>query len=225
MSRDNAPPLLATDLEGIILPEIWIAVAKKTGIDELKSTTRDVADYDELMQTRLAVLRHHGLTIHDIQSVIATMDLLPGAADFLLWARRIMPLIIITDSYYELINPFAAQLSYATAFAHNLIVDTDGTITGYRLRVQYSKRLALRSFRQLGFRTVAIGDSYNDIAMLREAHLGLLFNAPENVHDDYPQFATTTSYDELRESIRAYLKLPLPDRNTESGGIAQTHDN
>ena len=211
----HTPPLLATDLEGIILPEIWIAVAKKTGIDELRSTTRDVADYDELMQMRLAVLKRHSLTIHDIQSVIATMDLLPGAAEFMLWARRIMPLIIITDSYYELVDPFAPELSYATVFAHNLVVSTNGTITGYRLRIQYSKRLALSSFRQLGFRTIAVGDSYNDIAMLQEAQLGLLFNAPENVLADYPQFETTKTYDELRESIAAFLDLPDLARNLD----------
>ena len=211
----HAPPLLASDLEGIILPEIWIAIAKKTGIDELRATTRDVADYDELMRMRSAVLQRHNLTIHDIQSVIATMDLLPGAAEFMLWARRIMPLIIITDSYYELVDPFAQKLRYATVFAHNLVMSTDGTITGYRLRVQYSKRQALRSFRQLGFRTIAVGDSYNDIAMLQEAQLGLLFNAPENVLADYPQLKTTTSYNELRESITVFLDLPDLARNSE----------
>ncbi len=209
--NDGRPALVATDLEGIFLPEIWIAVAEKTGIDQLRLTTRDVADYDELMQMRLRILQDRHLTLYDVQSVIATMDLLPGAAEFLAWLRSQAPVIVITDSFYELVAPFAPRLGYATIFAHGLDVSGDGTITGYRLRVADGKRRALAAFRTLGFRTLAVGDSYNDIGMLAEADCGVLFRPPANVCADYPQFAVTHIYPELKEVISAFLRPVMSD--------------
>jgi phosphoserine/homoserine phosphotransferase len=204
------PPILATDLEGIFLPEIWIAVAERTGIRQLRLTTRDMADYDELMKMRLRILREHKLTIDDIQAAIALMDPLPGATEFLAWARSHVPLIIITDSYYELVAPFLPKLDYATVFAHSLVVDGDGVITGYRLRVVESKRKTLQSFRALGFRTMAVGDSYNDVGMLQEADRGVLFRPPPNVCAEFPDFAVTDNYDQLREQVSLFITDTAP---------------
>lgn len=202
---DSLPPLVATDLEGILLPEIWIAVAERTGIDQLRLTTRDVADYDELMRMRLNVLRDHGLRLADLQSVIAGMEVLPGAMEFLAWVRTQAPLIIITDSFYELLAPFLPKLSYATIFAHRLEIDTAGNLVGYRLRVTDGKRKALQAFRELGFRTLAVGDSYNDIGMLQAADRGVLFRPPANVIADYPDLPVTREYDELRAQVSAFV--------------------
>ncbi len=205
IEKEQRPPLLATDLEGILLPEIWIAFAEKTGIKQLRLTTRDVADYDELMQMRLGILREHGLTLADIQAVVDTMEPLPGAVDFLNWARARLPVIIITDSFYELLTPFLPKLVYPTIFAHSLTVGPDGLIEGYRLRLPHGKRRALRTFRDLGFRTLAVGDSYNDVAMLAEADRGILFRPPANVSAEYPQFTVTQGYGELQDQIGRFL--------------------
>lgn len=202
---DSLPPLVATDLEGILLPEIWIAVAERTGIDQLRLTTRDVADYDELMRMRLNVLRDHGLRLPDLQGVIAGMEVLPGAMEFLAWVRTQAPLIIITDSFYELLAPFLPKLSYATIFAHRLEIDAAGNLVGYRLRVTDGKRKALQAFRELGFRTLAVGDSYNDIGMLQAADRGVLFRPPANVIADYPDLPVTREYDELRAQVSAFV--------------------
>jgi phosphoserine/homoserine phosphotransferase len=200
-----APPLLATDLEGILLPEIWIAVAERTGIEQLRLTTRDIDDYDKLMGLRLETLRKHGLGIRDIQSVIADMDILPGAAEFLAWVKPRVPLIIITDSFYELLVPFLPKLRYTTIFAHTLAVDEQGMLTGYRLRTTDGKRKALAAFRELGFRTMAVGDSYNDIQMLMAADYGVLYHPPANVVADYPQLTVTQGYAMLQDEIEQFI--------------------
>lgn len=210
-SSNGAPPLLATDLEGILLPEIWIAVAEATGIAELRLTTRDVADYDELMQMRLGILRRHGLRLRDIQAVIERLDPLPGAGALLDEVRRIVPVIIITDSFYEFVNPALPKLGLATVFAHSLETDADGTVTGYRLRVQQSKRRALRAFRDMGFRTLAVGDSYNDIGMLLEADQRVLFRPPANVCADYPDIPVVRAYDDLLLQIREFVNPFEPE--------------
>lgn len=204
------PPLLATDLEGILLPEIWIAVAERTGIAQLRLTTRDVADYDELMRMRLDILRDHNLRLADIQAIIAEMDVLPGAYDFLTWARAQAPLIIITDSFYELLAPFLPKLDYTMAFAHSLVVDSRGMLAGYRLRVVDGKRKALHSFRELGFRTMAVGDSYNDIGMLEAADVGVLFRPPDNVCRDYPALPVTRDYPALQQKITDFVHAAPP---------------
>jgi phosphoserine / homoserine phosphotransferase len=199
-----APPLLATDLEGILLPEIWIEVANRTGIDSLQLTTRDISDYDELMQMRLATLKAHGIGISLLQEVIGEMNVLPGALDFLNAARRLLPVVVITDSYYELLQPLLPKLGFATIFAHNLLVDDTGALTGYRLRLDHGKRKCLAAFRDLGFRTMAVGDSYNDIAMLQEADTAALYRPPENVVQDYPTLPVTRTYDELLVHLHTF---------------------
>ena len=200
------PPLLVTDLEGILLPEIWIAVAERTGIAELRKTTRDVDDYDALMQMRLGILADHKLRLNDIQAVIAGMDVLPGATEFLSWVRAAAPLIIITDSYYELIAPFLPKLAYSTIFAHRLETDPTGNIVGYKLRTTDGKRKALAHFRDLGFRTMAVGDSYNDVGMLGQADQGVLFRPPANVSADYPHFPVVHEYAALRDEVTRLLQ-------------------
>lgn len=205
-----APPILATDLEGILLPEIWIAVAERTGIEQLRLTTRDIDDYDKLMGMRLDILRRHGLGLHDLQDVIAGMDILPGAAEFLAWVKPRVPLIIITDSFYELLAPFLPKLLYSTIFAHSLSVDAQGMLAGYRLRTTDGKRKALAAFRELGFRTMAVGDSYNDIQMLLTADYGVLFHPPANVVADYPQLAVTQGYAALQAEIERFLSGEKP---------------
>jgi phosphoserine/homoserine phosphotransferase len=199
------PPLLATDLEGILLPEIWIAVAERTGIAQLRLTTRDIADYDQLMQMRLGILDEHQLRIQDIQQVIAEMDVLPGAQDFLAWAQARVPMIIITDSFYELLAPFLPKLNYATIFAHRLETDADGRVVNYRLRTTDGKRKTLHALRELGFRTLAVGDSYNDIGMLEAADRGVLYRPSANVVRDHPQFPVTVAYDQLQTHIERFL--------------------
>ena len=209
------PPLLAIDLEGILLPEIWIAVAERTGIPQLRLTTRDVADYDELMKMRLGILREQKLGLADIQEVIKQMDVLPGAQEFLAWARSYLPVIIITDSYYELVAPFLPKLQFATVFAHQLEVDDSGMLVNYHLRTTEGKRKALESFRMLGFRTMAVGDSYNDIGMLQTADQGVLFRPPANVCADYPDFPVAHAYSELRQHVEQFLagKVPAASRS------------
>jgi phosphoserine/homoserine phosphotransferase len=204
------PPLLAIDLEGILLPEIWIAVSEHTGIAQLRLTTRDIDNYDELMQMRLGILHEHKLGLADIQDVIAQMEVLPGAQDFLAWARTQLPVIIITDSYYELVAPFMPKLNYPTIYAHQLEVDAAGIIVNYHLRTTEGKRKALESFRALGFRTLAVGDSYNDISMLQTADQGVLFHPSAKVRSDYPHFPVALAYTELRQEVEQFLAVKSP---------------
>lgn len=204
------PPLLAIDLEGILLPEIWIAVAEHTGIPQLRLTTRDVADYDQLMQMRLGILRENKLGLAEIQDVISQMDVLPGAQEFLTWARGKVPVIIITDSFYQMVAPFMSKLQFATIFAHQLEVDASGMLINYHLRTTEGKRKALESFRMLGFRTMAVGDSYNDIGMLQTADQGMLFRSPANVQADYPNFPRAETYSDLRQTVEEFLAGKLP---------------
>lgn len=199
------PPLLALDLEGILLPEIWIAVAERTDIPQLRLTTRDVDDYDKLMQMRLGILKEHKLGLADIQDVIAQMEVLSGAQDFLAWARERLPAIIITDSYYELVAPFMPKLNYPTIYAHQLEVDDTGMLVNYHLRTTEGKRKALESFRMLGFRTMAVGDSYNDIGMLQAADQGMLFHPSVKVQADYPDFPVALAYSDLRQAVEQFL--------------------
>lgn len=198
------PPLLALDLEGILLPEIWIAVSERTGIPQLRLTTRDVDDYDKLMQMRLGILQEHKLGLADIQDVISQMEVLPGAQDFLAWARKLLPVIIITDSYYELVAPFMPKLNFPTIYAHQLEVNSAGMLVNYHLRTTNGKRKALDAFRTLGFRTMAVGDSYNDIGMLQAADQGMLFHPSDKVKADYPELPVALSYPELRHAVEQF---------------------
>jgi len=193
--------IVCLDLEGVLVPEIWIEFAQRTGIPELRRTTRDEPDYDELMKARLAILKQHGLGIAAIQDVIAAMGPMPGARDFLDALRGDYQVIILSDTFYEFARPLMRQLGLPTLFCHSLVVDDDGMIADYRLRMPEQKREAVTRLKELNFRVVAAGDSYNDTAMLAEAHAGILFHPPENVIREFPQFPVTRSYDELRREI------------------------
>jgi phosphoserine / homoserine phosphotransferase len=200
------PPIVAFDLEGVFLPEIWIAFAEQSALPALRRTTRDEPDYNKLMQERMAILRQNNLTLHDIQQAIDKMEPLPGVTDFLGWIRRSAQLVIITDSFYEFVRPFLPKLGWPTVFAHTLEVDPDGMVAGYRLRVPNGKQMAVEAFKKLGFRTAAVGDSYNDTAMLAAADRGIFFRPPDKVIEDFPQFPITRTYDELRAQIEQFLR-------------------
>lgn len=200
------PTLIASDLEGVFLPEIWIAVSEKTGIEQLSLTTRDVADYDELMQMRIRILAEAKLTIQDIHQVIGSLDPLPGAAEMIRWIQERTRLIVLTDSYYEFVSPLLAKLNYPTIFAHSLQINAQQMITGYQLRTDHGKRRSVRAFGDLGFRTMAFGDSYNDTAMLAEADQGALYCPPQNVIDEFPQYPTALDYAQLRTLIEEFLQ-------------------
>ena len=201
---DMRPELVCLDLEGVLVPEIWIAVAERTGIDELRRTTRDEPDYDVLMRYRLAILERHGLRLPDIQAVIATMAPLPGAVEFLDWLReRFSGVIILSDTFAEFAHPLMRQLGFPTLFCHSLEVAADGRITGYRLRMPDQKRASVQALQSVTFRVIAAGDSYNDTAMLLAADAGILFDAPQHVIDEFPQLPVARGYDELRSAITA----------------------
>lgn len=199
------PLLVASDLEGVFLPEIWIAVAERTNLPELRLTTRDVPDYDQLMRYRLRILAREGLTLANIQTVIGEMEPLPGAVDFLDWLRLQAQVVIITDSFYEFVTPFLARLRFPTLFAHRLVVDENGVLAGYRLRTDDGKRKAAVAFRDLGFFTVGVGDSYNDTRMLAAADCGILYRPPANVIADFPQFPVAADYAQLRHLLEQLL--------------------
>ncbi len=189
------------DLEGVLVPEIWINVAERTGIPELRLTTRDIPDYDVLMRRRLALLEAHGLGLPDIQAVIETLGPLPGARAFVDWLRERFQVVILSDTFYEFAAPLMRQLGWPTLFCHRLEVNAGGRITGYRLRQPDQKRAAVQAFQALNFRVIAAGDSYNDTAMLAAAEAGILFSPPENVVREFPQFPVTRTYDELRAAF------------------------
>lgn len=193
--------LAALDLEGVLTPEIWIEVAEQTGIDELRRTTRDQPDYDALMKQRLEVLATRGLGLPDLQAVIASMEPLPGARSFLDWLREHFQVLILSDTFYPFAEPLMRQLGFPMLLCHDLDVDDAGRIVDIRIRLRDQKRRAVRAFRELNFRIVAAGDSYNDISMLAEADAGILFRPPDKVIEEFPQFPVTRSYDELQAAF------------------------
>ena len=196
------------DLEGVLVPEIWIQFSERTGIPELRRTTRDEPDYDKLMKWRIALLEERGFALRDIQAVIAGMAPLPGAREMLDWLRARMQVVILSDTFNQFAAPLMQQLGWPTLFCHDLITDAAGRISGYRLRQPDSKRQAVLALRGLNFQTIAAGDSYNDTAMLAEADYGILFRPPENVIREFPQFPVTQNYEELRAAFeRAEEKL------------------
>ena len=204
------PTMVATDLEGVLVPEIWIAVAEATGIDALRLTTREIADYDQLMQGRLRILREHGLSLREIQAVIAGIQPLPGARGYLDWLRANAQVIILSDTFYEFAAPLMAQLGYPTLFCHSLELDEAHMISGYRLRVADGKRQAVEALKQLCFQVVAVGDSYNDTAMLAAADTGILFRAPANVAAEFPQFPLMHEYGDLQARLQQLIEAPQP---------------
>jgi len=189
--------LACLDLEGVLVPEIWIEFAKRTSIPELSRTTRDEPDYDRLMQGRLAILKKHGLGLPDIQKVIAEMGPLPGAREFLDWLRERFQVVILSDTFYEFAMPLMKQLGYPALLCHKLEVDASGVVRNYVLRQSDAKRESVKAFKSLHFKTIAAGDSYNDTAMLAEAHAGILYRPPQNVIDEFPQYPVTRNYDEF----------------------------
>jgi phosphoserine/homoserine phosphotransferase len=189
------------DLEGVLVPEIWINVAERTGIAALRITTRDEPDYDVLMKRRLGILAEHDLRLSDIQDVIGTLRPLPGAAEFLDWLRQRAQVLILSDTFYEFAMPLMRQLGYPTLFCHRLGVDAEGRIVDYHIRLPDQKRRSVESLRELAFRVIAAGDSYNDTAMLGAADVGILFRPPDNVIAEFPHFPVTRSYEELRRAF------------------------
>ena len=202
--------LVCLDLEGVLVPEIWINFAKRTGIKELEATTRDIPDYDVLMQQRLRILKEHKLGLPDIQAVIDGMGPLPGAAEFVAWVREHFQLIILSDTFYEFAHPLMRQLGWPTIMCHRLETGADGMISDYVLRQPDQKRAAVKAFHTLNYRVIAAGDSYNDTGMLDEADKGILFDAPENVIREFPQFAVTRNYEELKAQIRSASLRQIP---------------
>jgi phosphoserine/homoserine phosphotransferase len=195
--------LACLDLEGVLIPEIWIAFAEETGIEELKATTRDIPDYDVLMKQRLRILDEHGLKLPQIQETISRLSPLPGAQEFVNWLRERFQLIILSDTFYEFAAPLMAQLGNPTLFCHKLEVDESGRITDYTLRQRDPKRQSVRAFQLLNYRVIAAGDSYNDTTMLAQAEQGILFHAPQNVIDEFPQFPAVHNYEELKKAFLA----------------------
>ena len=196
------------DLEGVLTPEIWINVAERTSIPELRITTRDEPDYDKLMRQRIAILETHGLRLRDIQSVIGRMGPLEGAQEFLAWLRGEHQVIILSDTFYEFAAPLMEQLGHPTLFCNSLVVDADNRVRGYQLRIQDGKRKAVMALKLLNFDVVAAGDSYNDTTMLQEADHGILFRPPDNVVREFPQFPVTRTYAELRAAFMKAAGLP-----------------
>lgn len=191
------------DLEGVLVPEIWINVAERTGIEELRATTRDIPDYDVLMRQRLSILDEHHLKLADIQDVIAGMGPLPGAHDFLNALREKFQVIILSDTFYDFAAPLMKQLGHPTLLCHRLNIAGDGRVADYHLRMPDQKREAVKALHHLKFKVIAAGDSYNDTSMLAEADAGILFCPPQNVIDEFPQFPVTMSYEELLNAFIA----------------------
>ncbi|MEQ1572648.1 MAG: bifunctional phosphoserine phosphatase/homoserine phosphotransferase ThrH [Vicinamibacterales bacterium] len=197
--------IVTLDLEGVLVPEVWIAVAEKTGIEKLRLTTRDIPDYDVLMKGRLKVLEEHGLTLHDIQDVIGTLRPLDGAKDFLDALRTITQVLILSDTFEEFAKPLMRQLGWPTLFCHRLKVDDAGRIVDYALRTPEQKKKAVAALKLLNYNVISVGDSFNDTAMLTEAHAGILFHAPENIRKQFPQFPALDRYEDLMDRITAAL--------------------
>lgn len=193
--------LACLDLEGVLVPEIWIGVAERTGIEALRATTRDIPDYDVLMRQRLRILDEHGIRIDRFQEVIGELGPLDGARDFLEWLKDRFQVVILSDTFYEFAAPLMRRLGNPTLFCHRLVIDESGRIADYRLRQPDQKREAVRAFHGLNFKVVAAGDSYNDTTMLGEADRGILFCPPDNVVAEFPQYPVTRTYDELRAAF------------------------
>lgn len=189
------------DLEGVLVPEIWIEFAQVTGIEELKATTRDIPDYDVLMRQRLRILEEHNLGLNEIQEVIAQLQPLEGAREFVDWLRERFQVIILSDTFYEFSQPLMRQLGFPTLLCHRLEVDASGRVVDYKLRQRDPKRQSVLALKTLYYRVIAAGDSYNDTTMLSEADAGILFHAPQNVIDEFPQFPAVHNYEDLKQAF------------------------
>jgi len=196
--------IVCCDLEGVFVPEIWINVAEKTGIEELRLTTRDISDYDVLMKKRLAILEHNQLTLADIQAVIAQMSPLPGAADFLNQLRTKTQVIIVSDTFDQFAGPLMEKLGRPTLFCNTLVIDEYNRIVDYQLRQQDGKKHVAIALKKLNFKVFAMGDSYNDISMLKQADAGFLFRPPDNVIEEFPQFPVCQEYSEIEKLLKDF---------------------
>jgi len=193
--------IVCSDLEGVFVPEIWIKVAERTGIEELRLTTRDISDYDVLMKKRIGILKTNNLKLHDITEVNNTMEPLEGALEFINWLRSVTQIIILSDTFVQFAGPLMRKLGWPTLFCHTLSIDSDGYIIGYNLRQQESKRSVVEALKNLNFKVIAMGDSYNDITMLNAADKGILFHPPDKVKDEFPEFQVSFGYDTLKTII------------------------
>ena len=189
------------DLEGVLVPEIWIAFAEKTGIEKLRLTTRDIPDYNELMRGRLEILNQNNLLLSDIQEVIKGIAPLEGAKEFLSWLESEFQVIILSDTFNHFAGPLMAQLDYPTLFCHDLIINQTGKIDDFKLRIPDAKTKAVKAFQGLNLKVIAAGDSYNDTGMLKQAEAGILFRAPDNVIEEFPQFPVTKTYEEFKQTF------------------------
>ena len=196
--------MVAMDLEGVLVPEVWIAFAEKTGIEELRLTTRDISDYDVLMKRRLAILRENNLKLRDIQNVIETMDPLPGALEYMQWLEARYQNVILSATFYEFAAPFMRKLAWPTLLCNSLVVEDDDNVVDYTMRLLDGKRHATLALMNLNFAVVAMGDSYNDTSMLAVADQGILFRPPQNVIDEFPQFPVATDFSEIRTLIEIF---------------------
>lgn len=197
--------IVCLDLEGVLVPEIWINVAQKTGIKELELTTRDISDYDVLMEKRLSILHKHGLKINDIKKVIDSMKPLEGAVEFLEWLRSCVPVIIASDTFVQFAGTLMKKLGWPTLFCNSLQIDSDGSINGYAIRLQDGKRQTILALRNLNYKTIAVGDSYNDIPMLKEADTGIFFRPPDNIKNEFPELTASYSHEELKNIIQRII--------------------
>jgi phosphoserine/homoserine phosphotransferase len=197
--------ILCSDLEGVFVPEVWINVADKTGIHELRRTTRDEPDYNLLMRSRMKILDQHGLKLHDIQDVISQIRPLPGATAFIEWVKERTQLIVVSDTFIQFADPLMKQLGRPTLFCHTLVMDETNRIIDYTLRQPDPKRKTVEALQGLTYKVIAMGDSYNDISMIKQADVGILFRPPQNVISDYPQFPVVTDYDELKQILSEYI--------------------
>ncbi len=197
--------VICSDLEGVFVPEVWINVAEKTGIKELRLTTRDISDYDVLMRGRIKILKEKGLTLKDIQDVIAQIRPLDGALEFLAWMKERTQLIIVSDTFIQFADPLMKQLGRPTLFCHSLVMDENNMIIDYKLRQKDPKRRTVQALQSLEYRVISFGDSYNDISMLSQADAGMLFNPPDNVIKDHPEFPVTHNYEELKKLLVQYI--------------------
>lgn len=197
--------IVCLDLEGVLVPEIWIAFAQASGIPELKRTTRDEPDYDKLMQYRIDILKEHGLGLKDVQDVIATIDPLPGAKEFLDQLREETQVIIISDTFKEFAKPLMKKLGWPTIFCNSLVVSEAGEITGFTMRIEQSKLTTVRALQSIGYDTIASGDSYNDLGMIQASKAGFLFRSTEQIKKDHPELPAYETYDELLAAIEAQL--------------------
>jgi phosphoserine/homoserine phosphotransferase len=199
--------IICTDLEGVLVPEVWINVARWTGIDELKLTTRDINDYDALMKRRLEILHQHSITINDIQKVISLLELMPGALDFINWLHGKAQMIVVSDTFREFADPLLEKMGWPVLLCHHLTIDKDGIITNYNLRQTDAKMRVVEALQKLNFKVIAVGDSYNDISMLRKAEKGILFKPPQNVIDDNKDLSVVNSFLSLKKIISETMDI------------------